>query len=194
MKKLGTITIVHLIIMMILSVGTIGAAVHFFVDFMKTDGMARFSNLSNIVLMATIFAMLVTGILYLLKHYSKQAAGFYKAFLIIHIAVCALTIFVDLSFYTVNAFMAAISVLNGCKIVVLALLAFWKNLGRDRTWTLFYILLALDAVKLVLAAANMAGIGFDFSFTGYVTALIADGTIGLAVKGKYQDKDARGTV
>jgi hypothetical protein len=39
----------------------------------------------------------------------------------------------------------------------------------------------------------MLNIGFDFSFTGYVTALIADGTIGLSVKGKYENKEARGS-
>lgn len=38
----------------------------------------------------------------------------------------------------------------------------------------------------------MASIGFDFSFMGYVTALIADGTSGLSINGKYEDKSARG--
>ena len=90
--------------------------------------------------------------------------------------------------------MVMISVLNACKIILLLLLGFGKDLGERKTWTIFYILLAVDGLKLVLAIFNMLGIGFDFSFMGYVTALIADGTIGLAIRGKYENKKARGRV
>ena len=40
----------------------------------------------------------------------------------------------------------------------------------------------------------MSKIGFDFSLAGYIAAIIADGTTGLALRGKYKDKEARGTV
>lgn len=192
MRKTNSITIFHLILMSILSLGTVGAAVKFLIGSLDSSSTNRFSDLSNVVLMAVILSMLIAGILYLLKGYNKQAAKYYKAFMYLHICVCAITIFVDLCFYTINIFMILITCLNACKIIVLAMLAFGKDLGKQKTWTLFYILLALDIVKLILAAINMAGIGFDFSFTGYVTALIADGTIGLAVKGKYDDKEMRG--
>ena len=198
MKKLNPITIVHLILMALLSLGTIGAAVKFLISFLRSTGTASIesasglSDLSNVILMGFILSMLIMGILYLLKGYNKQAAAFYKAFLILHIGVCVLTIFIDLCFYRVDVLMIGISILNACKIIALAILAFGKDLGKQKTWTLFYILLVLDAVKLILAVINMVNIGFDFSFTGYVTALIADGTIGLAVKGKYDDKETRG--
>ena len=185
--------IAHLVLMIAMACGTIGAAVHFVVGYHNaTANMERLSNLLNVFLMAIILAMLVAGALYLLKDYTKRAAGFYKAFLLLHIAVCALTIYIDLAFYMVTVLLAAISVVNACKAAILLILALWKDLGRRRTWNLFYILLALDIVKLIFAIINMASIGFDFSFMGYVTALIADGTIGLAIKGKYEDKSARG--
>ena len=192
-KKSSPLKIAHLVLMIAMACGTVGAAVNFIVGYHNASANTeRLSNLMNVFLMAFILAMLVFGAMYLMKGYAKQAANDYKAFMILHIIVCALTIYIDLSFYKVNALMIAISVANACKAVLLLILAFGKDLGRSRTWILFYILLALDIVKLVFAIINMANIGFDFSFMGYVTALIADGTIGLAIRGKYEDKSARG--
>ena len=193
MKKSSPLMIAHLVLMIAMACGTVGAAVNFIVGYHNaTANVERLSNMMNVFLMAIILAMLVAGALYLLKGYTKQAAGCYKAFLLLHIAVCALTIYIDLSFYKVNALLISISVVNACKAVILLILAFGKDLGERRTWNLFYVLLALDIAKLILACVNMAGIGFDFSFMGYVTALIADGTIGLAIRGKYENKKARG--
>jgi len=193
MKKFGTVMIVHLVLMIMMALGTVGGAVNFIVGSVNSATVTeRFSNLSNILLMAVILSMIIMGALYLIKNYSKQAAIYYKAFLLLHIAVCALTIFIDLFFYTVNALLIAICVLNAVKAVELVILTFGKDLGKEKTWILFYIILSLDVAQLALALVNMANIGFDFSFTGYVTALVMDGTIGLAIRGKYKDKEARG--
>ena len=143
--------------------------------------------------MLLVVEMLITGFVYLFQGCSKQAASYYKAFLYTHIGVCVLTIVIDLGFYTLNGLLVLISILNACKIIVLAILAFRKDLGKQKTWGVFYVLLALDVVKLILAVINMAKLGFDFSFVGYVIALIADGTIGLSIKAKYADKEARGS-
>ena len=148
---------------------------------------AMFSNITNIVLMAVILSMLIMGAVYIIKDYSKQAAVFYKAFLFLHVGVCVLSIIVNLVFYTVNPLMIVICILYAFKAIDLLLLVFWKDLGKKRTWILFYVILGLDIAALILAIINMANIGFDFSFTGYVTALIAD------VNGKYENKKARGS-
>lgn len=175
--------------------GTAGGTVHFIIEFSKAVADAeRFSNMANIFLMLVILAMLIVGTLYLIKGYSKRAAVYYKLFLFLNVAVCVLTIFIDLCFYRANTWMLIISVLNTCKIILLLLLACGKDLGEKKTWSLFYILLAADGIKLVLAIFNMISIGFDFSFAGYVTALISDGTIGLAIRGKYENKKSRGRI
>lgn len=185
----------HLALMAAMILGTIGSMVRFIIETGKTAGTAGWgSNLTNVFLMILILAMLIVGTLYLLKGYTKQAAIYYKLFLVLNVAVNALTIVIDLCFYHVTAWIVMISVLNACKIILLLLLGFGKDLGERKTWTIFYILLAVDSLKLVLAIINMLGIGFDFSFMGYVTALIADGTIGLAIRGKYENKKARGRV
>ena len=193
MKRLNTLTIIHLILMCLMILGTIGATVNFLIGFTNSNtGMDRFSNISNVVLMIIILSMLVIGVLYLVKDYSKQAAMYYKLFLILNVIVCILTIFIDLFFYKSTTLMYLISILNVCKIITLLLLAYGKDLGEKKTWIIFYILLAIDIIKLIFASINMSNVGFDFSFAGYVTALISDGTIGLAIKGKYDDKKSRG--
>lgn len=193
MKKASTLITVHLILMVAMVIGTAGATVHFISDFLSAaSGTGSFSDLANVFLMLLIMAMLIFGTLYLIKGYTKRAAGYYKLFLILNVAVCVLTIFIDLSFYKVSMWMIAISLLNACKTVLLIVLAFGKDLGEKKTWTVFYVLLAVDCLKLIFAIINMIGVGFDFSFAGYVTALISDGTIGLAIKGKYDNKKSRG--
>ena len=120
--------------MIAMACGTVGAAVNFIVGYHNASANTeRLSNLMNVFLMAFILAMLVFGAMYLMKGYAKQAANDYKAFMILHIIVCALTIYIDLSFYKVNALMIAISVVNACKAVLLLILAFGKDIGRSRT-------------------------------------------------------------
>ncbi|WP_035768700.1 hypothetical protein [Butyrivibrio sp. NC2002] len=190
-KKASLLIMIHVVLMALMVVGTTGAMIHFIVDSINTD-VTGFSNQANAFMMLVILAMLIVGILYLVKGYTKRAAVYYKLFLILNVAVCILTIFIDLCFYRVTIWMITISVLNVCKIILLLLMAFGQDLGEKRTWQIFYMLLAADGLKLILAIINMVGIGFDFSFLGYVTALISDGTIGLAIRGKYENKKMRG--
>ena len=164
MKKSSPLKIAHLVLMIAMACGTVGAAVNFIVGYHNASANTeRLSNLMNVFLMAFILAMLVFGAMYLMKGYAKQAANDYKAFMILHIIVCALTIYIDLSFYKVNALMIAISVVNACKAVLLLILAFGKDIGRSRTWILFYILLALDIVKLVFTKTRARAAGIDRS-------------------------------
>ncbi len=189
--KVSLLIILHLALMALMVIGTTGAMVHFIIDSFNAN-TTGFSNQVNAFMMLVILAMLIVGILYLVKGYTKNAAVYYKLFLILNVAVCVLTIFIDLFFYKVNIWMIIISVLNVCKIILLLLMAFGKDLGEKKTWTIFYMLLTADGLKLILSIINMLSIGFDFSFAGYITALISDGTIGLSVRGKYENKKMRG--
>ena len=74
MKKSGPLAIAHLVLMIAMACGTIDAAVNFIVGYHNAAaGAERMSNLTNVCLMAIILAMLVSGALYLLKGYTKQA-------------------------------------------------------------------------------------------------------------------------
>jgi hypothetical protein len=194
MLKKGAVTKFHLIMMFLMMFGTIGGTVNFIIGaFNSETSTAVLSNITNIVLMAVILSMLIMGVVYIIKDYSKPAAVFYKAFMFLHVGVCVFSIIINLCYYTVNPLMITICILYAFKAIDLMILVFWKDLGKKKTWILFYVILGLDIAALILAVINMMNIGFDFSFTGYVTALIADGTIGLSVKGKYENKEARGS-
>ena len=105
----------------------------------------------------------------------------------------AAVIFIDNTIGTINALLISKAVLGVIKILVLLLLAFWKDLGKKRTYILFVVLLLLDIGIGGLLILNMLNKGFDFSFVGVVTALIVDVTVGLAIHGKYADKAERGS-
>ena len=80
------------------------------------------------------------------------------------------------------------AVLAVIKLFVLFTLAVWKDLGKWMTWILFYVLLGVD-----IAAAIVTGIpmGVLSTITAIASALLIDGTIGLFIRGKYADKEAR---
>ena len=194
MKKSSPAMTVHLILTIAMILCSIGATVNFIVGARNAvTGADQLKNLMNVLLMLVILAMLIMGALHLLKDYSKQAARYFKAFLLLHVVVCALTIFIDLYFSTINAFLVFVTTRNACKAVILLVLLLWKDLGKRKSWILFGVVLALDIAALAFALIHMSNVGFDFSIMGYITALVADGTTGLAIRGKYKDKEARGS-
>ena len=74
-------------------------------------------------------------------------------------------------------------------VLMLLILIFAKDLGRTRSWCVFYVLLALD---LILAILTFDGREALSSIASGLTRLVLDGTIGLAIRAKYADKAARG--
>ena len=193
-KRFSPLMTVHLLLTGVLIISSAVAAVTFIGKLAAASGSERGAAWMHLLLTALILTMLGTGLLYLLQRYGKQAAKLYKAFLLLQVGVTVVTIAINLGFSAPSALLFCTSFLYACKAAILLLLACWKDLGKDRTWLLFCFLLALDAGALLLALVHMAGNGFDVSFMGYVTALIADGTTGLAIRGKYADKARRRTI
>ena len=72
MQKKGSVTVFHLVMMFLMMFGTIGGAVKFIIDAVGSEtSSALLSNITNIVLMAVIFSMLMMGAVYIIKDYSK---------------------------------------------------------------------------------------------------------------------------
>ena len=194
MKKFSPIAIVHLVLMVGLFLCATFSATLFFGRFeIAVADKGNAEILLTGCTMLVVMLMLLTGMMYLFNEYRKTSAIFYKVFLCLVIAVVALVIELDIGFTTVNALLIAKTVLSIIKIFVLLILAFWKNLGKKRTLILFAALLLLDVVSGTLLVLNMMNRGFDFSIVGVITPLIADGTIALAIHGKYADKAERGS-
>ena len=150
----------------------------------------------------TSIAAICAGILYLVKGYRKAAAGFYKAFMVL--AAISTVVFLAGTLFTVSAYRLdgsdtgsadPLYIAGACimaiKCILLCVLAFAKDLGKKLTWMLFCVLLALDLVYGCFFISPNSLIAMRIIFV--MSRLLLDGTIGLAIKGKYDDKAARNT-
>lgn len=143
-------------------------------------------KINGALLNATNIIGLGCGIWYLIKRYSKKVSIYYKAFIFF--------IIVSNIIYLVRGIKLRGThdvVILCIKISVLLVLAFWKDLGRTATWGTWGVLLAIDLLYWIPFGS------YDFSLTIVVfdtwAKLIIDGTIALAIRGKYIDKKNRGT-
>ena len=127
---------------------------------------------------------LICGITYLLKGSGKSAANWYKT-LILFIAL-------GVTLRLVGTLIHPGFGVNTCLMIgiILALLAllFIKDLGKTKTWIIFFILLAME---LVLAVLTFDKNEVTSSIAGNLSRLVLDGTIGIAIREKYADKAAR---
>jgi len=197
MRKLSPLMIVHLILMVALvgfhivstvqNIGVIGYSAE------EINNTGRtIIRLRGVFDIANIVA-LVFGILYVLNQYSKNAARYYKAFLLLHIIQTLLLIGLDASSAkTLDYFSAGALALLGMKVLFLLIVLFWKDFGESNTWKLFFILLFFDIAGSVLTIASSTG-SLAFRIGGSISRLVLDGTIALAINGKYTDKARRGT-
>jgi len=197
MRKLSPLIIVHLFLMAalivfhtvstVMNIGVIG----FSAEQINNTGKAiiRLRGVFNIANIAA----LVFGILYAWNQYSKNAARYYRAFLLLHIIQTLLLIGLDVaSAQTLDYFSAGALALLGMKVLFLLIVLFWKDFGESNTWKLFFILLFFDVAGSVLTIASSTG-SILFRIGGSVSRLVLDGTIALAINGKYTDKARRGT-
>jgi len=191
MKKVNWIIVLHVVLMLLIAVNTVIGIVKLFSSAAVAElREAKVPAIANAVLLMVVVAMLVVDTLYLLKHYKKKAAIFYKALFLTHVVECVLSVVIAL-FSPITAFTLAFCVMNGLKAACLLALTFVKDLGEKKTWTIFFIVFALDFAQLFLALVNLASLSLAHVFDG-ITSLVADGSIGLAIHGKHSDKAARG--
>lgn len=141
----------------------------------------------GICLGVTNIAALVFGIIYILKGYTKEAANYYKAFIALLLVNTFLNIVIGFNQEQTLRF-----ALKGIKVLILFVLVFGKDFGKTNTWMLFAVMLVID-ICLPFVYATGSGTGL-YTLIGVLSELLMDGTVGLAIRGKYADKDARGTV
>ena len=187
-KKFNTIEILHLILMALMTVATLISIIVIFTGNKTDDFDVFFGSFNYGVFFAGIvnIAALVCGIIYVLKGYSKEAAGYYKAFLAL-VAVYALIT----TFTSINQGIVIRIILKVVKIVLLLVLVFVKDLGKKKTWIIFAVMLAVDICVPFIAIDKQHFLGYRL--VAHISKFLTDGTIGLAIRGKYIDKDKRGT-
>ena len=189
-KKMNGLTICHLILMVVVCVlSCISAWIIFSGNIPEgyevvTEAHKTASSIIGVGHVVNILA-LICGIVYMLKGSGKSVAGLYKAFLVLVTLGLALRL---VGRFVFPGFDAAAGLMIG-SIVMLLILIFAKDLGRTKTWVVFYILLALDLVVAILMFDSREVLS---SIASGLTRLVLDGSIGLAIRAKYKDKAARG--
>lgn len=194
MKKNSPLKILHLALMVILMFCSSFSTVMFFTrNEAAVAGKGEMEVILNGCSTMVVVLMLITGILYLVHGYKKNAAVYYLAFILLLVLVNGLVVLIDVLYTQKTPLIIIKCILYSAKSIVLLIMAFGKNLGKKMTWTLLYVVVALDIAGMIVMLIYMFQNGFDFALMGVVAAIVADVTIGLAIRGKYEDKESRGS-
>ena len=193
-KNLKWITTCHMILMVIMAIISFASIVILLgVKSLLPEAIVAVSKdmpivfISYVLVLVFTFLSLVCGIIYIKKGYTKQAAVYYKAFLVFTvlsnvISACAVVLYqgFDLAF-----------VFKIIKTILLLVLIFYKDMGERNTWIIFALAIAFDLVYDLFFDVTRNGMIQILILT--VTRLLTMGTIGLAIRGKYEDKHSRGS-
>ncbi len=193
-KKFTPLMLFHLILMVVLIIMCIKNAttVHSKISLMSEPD--EITTAQHIVAFNVLSMLaLCFGVIYLLMRYNKKSALFYKAFFVMTAIettgayVLIIVKWGQQTLFALSSYLIPLIVMM-VTICILLFLAFWKNLGKKRSFILFAILLIMDIVfgHLFLNRPEM--------IVTLLSRLAIDVTIGLAIKGKYDDKAARGTI
>jgi len=189
-KKLTPLTICHLILMGFMCILSFVVAVMIFTENIH-EGNEAVTQAQKIASLLTGIGhcvdaiALACGMVYLLKGSGKGVAGIYQVFLLLVTHGLGLCIAGKLFF---PGFDVSAGLMIG-SLLMLLILTFGKDLGRTKTWSVFFILLALDLAGAILTLVNREALP---GMVSGLARLVMDGTIGLAIRAKYMDKAERG--
>ena len=187
-KKLSPLMIAHLALMAVLACASLVSIVVILAKGASADFRLYYGSFSAGIHIASILniAALGCGMIYLLQGYSKKAAGCYKAFLALTAVFSVFNIYSSFVLRGIGLHVILLAV----KVILLLLLAFGKDLGKRKTWIIFFLIVGIDVFVMFTGKTQSV---LAYRIVAYLSKLLMDGTIGLAIRGKYADKDARGT-
>ena len=210
-KKLSPLAIAHLVLMgalLLLNLSMIGLLLWDpALQGAASDRSLLLNTAFSLVLYLANCLALGCGMLYTLRGYTKNAAVYYRTFLLLT-AVSSLLYAVSTACYrsslepfdpagTVSAGQYVVGLLLRsfplmmAKAALLFILVLAPDLGRRYAWIAFGLLLALD---LLFSLLSMGSVDLALILLlGVFTRLAMDGTVWLAIRGKYVDKERRGT-
>ena len=127
---------------------------------------------------------LACGFLYLIRGGGKNVAAWYKAFIVQIALGITLRMVGSILFPGFGApacFMIGI-------VVCLLVLAFVPNLGKQKTWIIFTVLFTTEVCLAIVIFEPAEAVS---SIVGSLTRLVLEGTFGVLIFQKYDDKTAR---
>lgn len=181
-KKFNFPMVLHLILMVTLGILNVIALISYFTGTAAPKLLDVLLHIFNVLALAS-------GLIYLLKGYSKSAAIYYKVFMLL---TAVSSVILSTAFITDFGFNVG-SALLFVEIAILLILTFAKDLGKRNTWIFFGALLVLTLLYGILFAPKYFNYRFFVILTTIFSKLVLIGTVGFAIRGKYADKDARGT-
>ncbi len=195
MKKTNPVVIVHFVLAALLICFGVYSAVKMFSGAQagsspEINRLALF--LYGAVNVFNVLALLAS-VVYLWNSYSKKAAGWYKTFMYLNVAVTLLLLAVDCFYMAFNFILVSSVILLAVKAAALLTLTFKKDLGKKNTWIVFFAVLTLDVVLAVFAFISAGRENLVYVIHDIASRFINDLVIALAIRGKYADKDRRGT-
>ena len=196
MKKHGALVTCHLILMALTLLFSLFGAIFAFVNFGIDANKLSSSDKTSLLLFGFLGVYDVigigAGIGYLLRGYGKNAATYYKMLLVLIFFAKVLggILAVTSGLNSIIWLLIILLITVAIKAAVLLVLAGWKDLGKNKTIVLFWILFALELfLPFLCIALPQAAI---YIIVLSVNNLVIAGAIGLSIRAKYADKQARG--
>ena len=202
--KLNTLLKVSSVIMVLLGVASIVSGC--WIIYVARTFDPDISSKTSLYLLATasIYQALAmwTGAAYFLKGHGKRAAGFYRAFIVFVALSLIWSVLLNISaIYDGTAAGAGSNVRVILRLVILAgisallvMLALAKNLGKRNTWMIYGVVFALSIVFMGLSLVDLPSVDAASAAVGVIcqiTRLFIIGAVGLAIRARYADQDAR---
>lgn len=182
----------HMILLCVMGLLSLVAVVLFAADVMPAAFRIFFEehhglvNIYAIMLVLNAVALEI-GFIYLLNGYSKNAAIYYKTFLLM---IAIVNVFDAIGCIVAQGFGLAL-IIKIIKIILLVGLVFWKDQGKRYSWMMFIILLVIDLTSSLFFDPVAGAVLYRVLLS--LCRLLNTATVGLAILGKYKDKVSRGT-
>ena len=185
-KKYLPIKIIHLILM-------VAGIVFCCLPLTKINlSTINFFNSARIVTYIAEIIALISGIVYLAYGYKKDAAKYYKAFMVIMVIAQAVFCYWQLLGVIAPEPLTAsiVAIFNIVPLIMLTILATGKDLGKAKSYTIVAIVLAC---RIGIIIVDLIALGYGSIILYRVSDVLLAGTAAFMITGKYLDKAERGT-
>lgn len=131
---------------------------------------------------------LIFGLFYAFNGYKKNAAKYYKTYMICYAVSVLAAVVNSVSKGSGHMIEICISLFTLCAALMLA---FAKDLGRDRSKFAGYFILVLSIVNIIIVAIDIGGLP---AIIGAIEEAALAALTCIFVAAKYADKNKRGTI
>ena len=186
-KKYFPIKIIHLILM----VAAIGLSIAALVQYGSDS--SQFASPFAVVCTVLGIITLIAGFIYLAMGYKKNAAVYYKAFMVLLLITSVIQI---ARMMNIMQYPIYYTFLYLIPLVMLTILSVAKDFGKAKTLITVLICILCRAIVLIISICsfkNALGTAFIGVLGNDITNLLLAGTAAFMVTGKYLDKAERGT-